>query len=301
LKVLYGAPIAPSTLPLLDNLSKIVTTRLIIDHPDHISLPQNFQRDPATTTQPWSVFIKLDMGAKRAGLPVSSPVLVSLLCQIEASPNVELYGFYAYSSHAHCTECVSDAEHHLQEQVTEMLRAAEVVADKSAPLVLSVGSSPTARVIKPIKEKMPPNVTFEIHAGGLILNDLQQLVTGTIDESQLAVTVMAEISSVYPHRNEAFINAGVLALTREPQPASSLQGIARVRDVSRPGWIVGRVSQEHGILVCEGRKVEDDWKIGDKVELDIQYSCIAAAMFGWYFVVDEEGIVMYVYFPWKWW
>lgn len=64
------------------------------------------------------------------------------------------------------------------------------------------------------------------------------------------------------------------------------------------------MSQEHGILVWEKdkpRRVEDDWKIGDKVELDIPHSCIAAAMFGWYFMVDDEGVVRDIYFPWKWW
>lgn len=151
-----------------------MTTRLIIDHPDHISLLDTFHRHASTKSQPWSVFIKLDMGAKRAGLPVSSPELVSLIAKVEASPNIELYGFYAYASQTRCTDCVSDAEHHLQEQVSEMLRAAKMVADQSAPLVLSVGSSPTARVIKPIKEKLPPNVTFEIHAGTVFPGSLLQ-------------------------------------------------------------------------------------------------------------------------------
>jgi D-serine deaminase-like pyridoxal phosphate-dependent protein len=141
--------------------------------------------------------------------------------------------------------------------------------------------------------------------GSLIFNDLQQFATGTIaSTSALAMTVMAEVCSVYPHRNEALISAGVLALTREPPPAS-LPGIARVRDEERPGWIVGRVSQEHGILVYGGsdgsREVGKDWMIGDKVELDITHSCIVGGMFGWYFMTNDEGIVMDVYFPWKWW
>lgn len=185
-----------------------------------------------------------------------------------------------------------------------MLAATQMVKDQNAPLILSVGSSPTARVLKPIQAMLPDNVTFEIHAGSLIFNDLQQLATATVaDESCLAATVMAEICSVYPERNEALISAGVLALTREPQPGS-LPGIARVRDSKRKNWIVGRVSQEHGILVYDGngtRKVEEHWKIGDVVELDIQHSCIVAAMFGWYFVTDGEGIVRDIYYPWKWW
>ena len=115
------------------------------------------------------------------------------------------------------------------------------------------------------------------------------------------MSVIAEICSVYGDRNEALINAGVLALTREP---GEINGIARVRDHAKQGWVVGRVSQEHGILVYTGRDRQDAtdvWKIGDKVELDVQHTCIVGAMHGWHFVTDQDGIVRDIYFPWKWW
>lgn len=114
------------------------------------------------------------------------------------------------------------------------------------------------------------------------------------------MSVIAEVCSVYPERNEALINAGVLALTREP---GEFKGFARIRGCKKRGWMVGRVSQEHGILVCDGdeHRVEEVWTIGDKIELDIQHTCIVGAMYGWHFVTDEDGIVCDIYFPWKWW
>jgi D-serine deaminase-like pyridoxal phosphate-dependent protein len=139
--------------------------------------------------------------------------------------------------------------------------------------------------------------------GSFAVNDLQQLATGTIDTSELAMTVMAEVCSIYSWRNEACINAGVLALTRESGP---LAGIARVRDPARDGWIVARVSQEHGILAFDEaykprRQVEDDWKVGDKIELDVQHTCIVAAAYSQYFITDEAGIVIDIWRPWKLW
>ena len=142
---------------------------------------------------------------------------------------------------------------------------------------------------------------FDDSLGTFIYNDLQQLSTGTIDYSNLAMSVIAEVCSVYHDRNEVLINAGVLALTREP---GEFKGIAQVRDKNRKGWIVGRVSQEHGILVYDGadtQRAEDVWKIGDKVELDVQHTCIVGAMYGWHFVTDDAGVVRDIYFPWKWW
>ena len=115
----------------------------------------------------------------------------------------------------------------------------------------------------------------------------------------MAMSVIAEICSIYPGRNEGIVSAGVLALTREPGKSA---GIARVR--GHDGWIIDRVTQEHGILLYEaaqGKKVEEEWKIGDKLELDVQHTCIVGAMYGWHFVTNDEGIVIDVYYPWKWW
>ncbi|KAH8587669.1 putative serine dehydratase domain-containing protein [Bisporella sp. PMI_857] len=301
--VLYGLPIGPSMLPEMDILSKTVTTRLLVDHIDHISLLSKYERCPENKSQPWSVFIKLDMGTKRAGLPPKSAALKELVRVAEDAPNVDIYGFYSYSAKAATSRTIQDAEAVLQEHIDEVLRVTRLLRDQTRPLTLSVGSSPTARVIRPIREKCASNITMEIHAGTLIYNDLQQLSTGTVGSSGLAMTVITEICSIYPDRNEALINAGVLALTREP---GHLSGIARVRDSNRPGWIVDRVSQEHGILAYVGdgqRKVavEHEWKIGDKIELDLQHTCIVGAMYGWQFVIDQEGVVRDIYYPWKWW
>jgi D-serine deaminase-like pyridoxal phosphate-dependent protein len=48
-------------------------------------------------------------------------------------------------------------------------------------------------------------------------------------------------------------------------------------------------------------RVEDVFKIGEKIELDVQHTCIAGAMFGWHFITDADGIVRDIYYPWKWW
>ena len=103
-------------------------------------------------------------------------------------------------------------------------------------------------------------------------------------EGDQAVRVLAEVCSVYPERDEALVNAGVIALAREPGP---LPGFGRV--VGRPEWNVGRLSQEHGILVREGekgKKVEEVFEVGEKVWLWIQHACITAAAYPYYFVVD---------------
>jgi D-serine deaminase-like pyridoxal phosphate-dependent protein len=115
---------------------------------------------------------------------------------------------------------------------------------------------------------------------------------------QQAVRVLADVVSVYPERNEALVNAGVIVLARE---TSAFPGFGKV--VDRPNWDVVRVSQEHGILGCmQGQeKAEDAFQVGQKVFLWCQHSCITAAAMYAFYVVDEQDVVMETWVPWKGW
>lgn len=138
------------------------------------------------------------------------------------------------------------------------------------------------------------------YVGNYPANDLQQVHTGLVTESQQAVRVLAEVCSVYPERNEALINAGTVALSKE---TSDTPGYGRVSD--KPQWGVVRVAQEHGILgftgTGNGEKVADVFKVGQKVLLYIQHACITAAAHHVYYVVDEGDVVKETWVPWKGW
>lgn len=151
---------------------------------------------------------------------------------------------------------------------------------------------------------IPPLQSFPWDIDGCIgnypTNDLQQLSTDLITPADLAVRVLAEVCSVYPRRNEALINAGTVALSKE---TSAVPGFGRL--VEKPEWGVVRMSQEHGIvglLSGDGAgKVEEVFRVGQKVMLHCQHACITAAQHFVYYVVDEEDVVRETWVPWKGW
>jgi D-serine deaminase-like pyridoxal phosphate-dependent protein len=105
------------------------------------------------------------------------------------------------------------------------------------------------------------------------------------------------VCSVYPERNEALINAGTVALSKE---TSGAPGFGRVTD--SPQWAVVRMTQEHGILgTAGGEKVEEKFRVGQRVWLYCQHACITAAQHHVYYVVDEEDVVTETWVPWKGW
>lgn len=169
---------------------------------------------------------------------------------------------------------------------------------------------------------------LEVHAGVYPTLDLQQLATHARDQSlmthdDIALTILAEVVSLYPERGpndttEALITAGSLALGREPvQGGRDYSGwgivspwrspeeleLAAERGEDLPeypapgpdfprgfrGWEVGRISQEHGILVWRGKKEDEvPLKIGQTVRIWPNHACIAGAGFDYYAVIDSS-------------
>lgn len=103
---------------------------------------------------------------------------------------------------------------------------------------------------------------------------------------------------MYPDRNEALVNAGVIALSRE---TSAFPGFGRVTD--QPDWAVVRLSQEHGILGTSqpGVDVNSAFSLGQRVNLYCNHACITTAAFYVYYIVDETDVVMDTWIPWKGW
>ncbi|CEL02317.1 hypothetical protein ASPCAL03488 [Aspergillus calidoustus] len=308
---LYSMPIYPSVLPRLAQLSDTLKIVLMIDNEQHIDILEQFQGTRAS----WPVFIKIDVGTRRAGVVKSSSVLPSLVRRVEESPAVELYGFYCHAGHSYACRTSEAAASVLKDEVEGVVSASKFLSKKESgrKVIVSIGSTPTAHVVSSLREVLPEGLELELHAGNFPCNDLQQVCTGLIPATAQSVRVLTEVCSVYPERNEALINAGTIALSKE---TSDLPGYGRVID--RPQWAVVRTSQEHGILglsaapalsvlgvnnneVDTEEKADQTFRIGDRVLLWCQHACITASAFPVYFVADEKDIVREAWAPWKGW
>lgn len=245
----------------------------------------------------WNVFIKIDVGSHRAGIPARSEALRALIAAAEASPQVNIIGFYCHAGHSYAGRSPSDAQDTLQTELSGVLDAASLLPP-DREITVSIGATPTAHVITSLKATLPTHVKLELHAGNFPVNDLQQVSTGLISERDQAIRVAAEVCSVYPERNEALINAGVIALSRE---TSGYAGFGRV--VSHPNWSVVRLSQEHGILGSADPNDEVDmvFRVGQRVYVHCNHACITAAAFQTFYIVDENDVVVDGWAPWKGW
>ena len=218
--------------------------------------------------------------------------------------------------------------------------------DADAPKVVpSIGASPTATATQNIVDgcegadeyralldRIGQSFAVELHAGVYPVMDMQQLATrarpqhsvsepgkSLLSFADLGLRALVEVVSVYNERAqpEAMIAAGSIALGREPCKSYPGWGVVtswpendgKVYDPEgdRKGWIVGRISQEHGVLVWEGpveeaRRLE----VGQKLLVWPNHACMCGPNFGWYLVVDSEGgddadTVVDVWTRWRGW
>ncbi|PNS21284.1 Neurofibromin [Sphaceloma murrayae] len=220
--------------------------------------------------------------------------------------------------HAELSEAIAGAETVL----------AALSSPPAEPLIISIGATPTATAtqnlhsasegseVATLMAHVKETFQLEIHAGVYPVLDMQQLATvarpSTVEGSprlstkNIGLRIMAEVASVYEERErpEALICAGSIALGREPcksydgwgvvTPWVEDSGVAYDGKVFNPseektGWIVGRISQEHGILTWEGSPVDHrQLKIGEKIMIWPNHACMAGPSFGWYYVVDSD-------------
>ena len=154
----------------------------------------------------------------------------------------------------------------------------------TSSLDISVGSTPS--VFSHEKLDIPNNI--ELHPGNYVFYDRQQQYTGVCEsEHSMASLVLSRVIGHYPdsNRDSIMIDAGATALTKETTPQGDMCSV-----YGRPELECYRMSQE--ITMIRSRDgsplLFDDFPLGSTLLLLPNHSCLAAACFEVYHVVDEE-------------
>jgi D-serine ammonia-lyase len=145
-------------------LSHETTILLILDNEAQLAALEEM-RLKQQGLQPWGIFIKVDVGYHRAGLPPDSPRLQTLLQRVLHSSAVKLCGFYGHAGHSYDSTSLADARDTLDKEVSQVVAAAKLVSNQQSPIILSFGSTPTAHVVDSIRKIAPPRMKFELHTG----------------------------------------------------------------------------------------------------------------------------------------
>lgn len=212
--------------------------------------------------RPISVYIELDLGMHRVGVPRVDDA-IALARAVCERPPLEFEGIAFYPGHVR--DAVGQQTSKLEE-LDAALRDTLQSFDRAGvrPTVVSGGSTPTMWNTHELF-----GVT-EFRPGTYVYNDRTTAAIGACDWEDCAFTVLATVvSTAVP--NQAVIDAGTKALGREPmRGADSADGFGCV--LGRPEVIVKSMSEEHGILDLSS----SEWRprVGEKVRVIPNHVCI---------------------------
>lgn len=213
--------------------------------------------------RPISVYVELDLGMHRVGLPVVDDA-IALAKRIRDAQPLEFAGLAFYPGHIR--EAVDS-----QDAKLDALRAAlgEALARFEraglTPDIVSGGSTPTMWRTHEV-----PGVT-EFRPGTYIFNDRTTAEIGACAWEDCALTVLATVvSTAVP--GQAVIDTGSKALGREPLRGASGADEGFGSLLEHPEVIVKGMSEEHGILDLS----RTTWRpvVGERVRVIPNHVCI---------------------------
>ena len=158
--------------------------------------------------------------------------------------------------------------------------------------MISVGATPTmwhCDCLDGIDEARPGNYVF---------HDRTQLALGSCQAGDCALTVLATVISHQPESNQVVIDAGALALSPDsgpvhldPVPSWGMIVTDSAKMSLHPTLYVAAISQEHGIIKGKSRTGLAGLKVGSRVIILPNHSCLTAALFDEYNVVEGQRVV----------
>jgi len=274
----WAFPLDPTHLPRVQRLAQRITLRVIID---------DLETARALADTGLHVWLKVDCGNHRAGVDPAAPYALEVARELGRERGLTFDGILSHSGHAYKTTDRAAAAGVAEEERAVMVRFAETLRRDGIPVRgISVGSTPAmtaARDLTGVTEARPGNYVFY---------DRTMVLIGCCAPEDVGVTVLATVVSHQPGAAHCVVDAGALALSKDPGPAHV--GPAAMGAVAgRPELTVASLSQEHGVLRAAngGGALDGGLRVGERVRIIPNHSCLTVAQFDEYHVVRDGEII----------
>lgn len=282
----YGVPVPFHAIPeAADLLARGTRLNLLLDSEAAL---RELEAAGSARGLRFPVFLKVDCGYHRAGVDPEREESLGLARALAASPHLEFRGILTHSGQAyHCANAegaLSVAEH---ERVLMAAFAGKVRSAGVPVPEVSVGSTPAccaARDWSGVTEIRPGNYAF--------FDAFQAAIGSCVLEDALAFTVLSTVIGHYPERGALLLDAGALALSKDPGAlhVDGRCGFGVLCDLLGrpiPGTRLTSLSQEHGQVAVSDPSLFARIPVGSKVRIIPNHSCLAAACFRTYVVLKD--------------
>jgi D-serine deaminase-like pyridoxal phosphate-dependent protein len=218
------------------------------------------------------MMLAIDSGLGREG--VSPAKAVDVAKAIADAPGVDLVGIYTHEGATYGAKDKADLEARAVAAGELMVCIAKAIRAEGIALpIVSLGASASARAVAHV-----PGVT-QIRPGIYAFNDVGQIALGNATLDTVAVRVIGTVIS-HPDPDRACIDAGSKSLSTDLVPAAAHRheypGMGMI--VNAPGWVIDKMSEEHGWLRWQGEGEPTPLPVGTRLEIVPNHVCMAFAM-----------------------
>ena len=237
----------------------------------------------------FDVFLKIDCGTHRVGVEPDSDDAIAIPRLLADASNLNFAGILTHAGHSYeakSKEGILEVAQHERDSMVAM--ATRIGRQGIAVPTVSVGSTPTMSLVDHL------DGVDEIRPGNYIFFDNYQATLGSCAFEDTALTVLAAV--IHKGKTRMVIDAGGIALSKDRGPIAldPSCGYGRVLDVegNETGMRVTGLSQEHGEIEAGGEAgAFARFKVGDRVRVLANHSCLTAAQHSHYNVVEKGEVV----------
>jgi D-serine deaminase-like pyridoxal phosphate-dependent protein len=283
--ITYAVPIAPSRAKL-DRVSALAARvdRIIVLLDSEVAFRALEEYAEAHDTG-FEAYLKVDCGYHRAGVDPESPDSARLALAMARSETVRFHGLLTHAGHSYNAKDAEEVRRIAAEEVGSLTRFRTLLAVEGLGHVKrSIGSTPTAAIVDRFSE------CDEVRPGNYVFFDAFQATLGSCTPADVAVSVLTTVIGSYPRRGALIVDAGALALSKDIGPEHIVPefgyGVVCDLDLRPLPMRITALSQEHGKIATQTHV-----PVGTRLRIVPNHSCLTAAMFDEYQIMDGGRVV----------
>jgi D-serine deaminase-like pyridoxal phosphate-dependent protein len=286
--ITYAVPVEPGKFAEVCELSRLCERLSLIT--DDAAVPGPLDEAARRAGVTLDLFLKVDCGYHRCGVEPARPEAFEIPRLISDARCLRFAGILTHaghSYHARTREELLGIAARERDSMTEF--AARLRSEGLEVPCVSIGSTPTITQVEHL------DGVDEARPGNYIFFDAFQATLGSCAFEDCALTVLAAVVHRDRDRRKVVLDAGAIALSKDRGAVDldSSCGFGRVLDLDGvdTGLRVESLSQEHGAVMVEDEATLERLRVGTRVRVLANHSCLTAAQHSHYHVLEGDRVV----------
>jgi D-serine deaminase-like pyridoxal phosphate-dependent protein len=284
----YAVPIEPGKFDAAIELARECERLALLT--DDADIPPQLDAAARAANVKLDLFLKVDCGYHRCGVEPETPEAFEIPRRIAGSSHLRFAGILTHAGHSYHSRSLEELRGVARHERDVMVEFAAALRAGGIPVpVVSIGSTPTISTVEHLEG------IDEARPGNYIFFDAFQATLGSCRFEDCALTVLASVVHRDSTRRKVVVDAGAIALSKDRGAADidPTCGYGRVLDLEGRdlNLRVASLSQEHGMIEADDDALFAQLKVGARLRILANHSCLTAAQHPHYNVLEAGRIV----------